>query len=72
MKRKATKNTRGPNSHEKDFQAWLKEQPCCLSGQNDVQVHHCAGSILYSLAALKLLTGVVEDTKPNLVSIISI
>ena len=29
MQRKATKNTRGPNSDEKAFQRWVKEHDCC-------------------------------------------
>lgn len=44
MQRKASKNTRGPNQAEKDFQGWLKQQPCCITGANGVQVHHCVGS----------------------------
>lgn len=44
MQRKATKNTRGPNQAEKDFQGWLKSQYCCVSGEYGVQVHHCKGA----------------------------
>lgn len=44
MQRKPTKNTRGPNKGEKDFQAWLKERPCCVSGKQGVSVHHMYGS----------------------------
>lgn len=44
MQRKATKNTRGPSKAEKDFQAWLKEQPCCIGGVGVTEVHHCKGS----------------------------
>jgi len=44
MQRRSTKQSRGPNQSEKDFQAWLKIQPCCITGRNDVQVHHCVGS----------------------------
>lgn len=44
MQRRTSKQTRGPNQHEKNFQAWLKERPCCITGRNDVIVHHCKGS----------------------------
>ena len=45
MQRKPTKNTRGPNAEEKRFQAWLKEQPCCVTGKSGPSiVHHCEGS----------------------------
>lgn len=44
MHRKSSKNTRGPNADEKAFQAWLKTQPCFITGQNNVQVHHCMGA----------------------------
>ena len=44
MQRKATKTTRGANSAEKEFQGWLKNQECCITGEHGVQVHHCKGS----------------------------
>ena len=45
MQRKPTKNTRGPNAEEKRFQAWLKEQPCCVTGKPGPSiVHHCEGA----------------------------
>ena len=44
MQRKSTKQSRGPNKAEKDFQAWLKHQPCCITGLQPVEVHHCVGS----------------------------
>lgn len=45
MRRKKTKNTRGPNQQEKDFQGWLKDRRiCCITGQNNVEVHHCKGA----------------------------
>jgi len=44
MQRRPTKNTRGPNQDEKDFQKWLKENNCCLSGLFHVHVHHCLGA----------------------------
>ena len=44
MQRKATKNTRGPSAEEKRFQGWLKEQPCAITGEIGVHVHHCVGS----------------------------
>lgn len=44
MMRKSTKGTRGPNKSEKDFQAWLKRQTCCVTGEYGVQVHHCKGA----------------------------
>jgi len=39
-----TKQTRGPNKIEKDFQGWLKYRPCCVSGREGVSVHHMCGS----------------------------
>ena len=39
-----TKQTRGPNKIEKDFQGWLKYRPCCVSGREGVSVHHMYGS----------------------------
>lgn len=45
MQRKATKNTRGPNAAEKDFQGWLKEQPCAYCGKDGPSiVDHARGS----------------------------
>lgn len=44
MHRKSSKNTRGPNADEKAFQAWLKIQSCAITGQSNVQVHHCKGA----------------------------
>jgi len=44
MQRKSSKQSRGANSEEKAFQAWLKEQPCAVTGNYGVHVHHCAGS----------------------------
>lgn len=45
MQRKPTKTTRGPNAEEKRFQAWLKEQPCCVTGKPGPSiVHHCEGA----------------------------
>lgn len=45
MQRNPTKNTRGPNVHEKKFQRWLKEQPCIVSGKAGPSiVHHCEGA----------------------------
>lgn len=45
MQRKPTKNTRGPNAEEKRFQAWLKGQPCCVTGKPGPSiVHHCEGA----------------------------
>lgn len=45
MQRKATKNTRGPNSDEKYFQGWLKEQDCVWCGcRGPSIVDHCRGS----------------------------
>lgn len=45
MKRKATKNTRGPNAIEKAFQAWLKEQPCAYCGKTGPSiVDHARGA----------------------------
>lgn len=46
MKRKATKNTRGPNTKEKHYQTWVKESmyciACCIT--RPVIFHHCEGS----------------------------
>ena len=45
MNRKPTKNTRGPNIHERRFQAWCKEQPCIVTGHPGPSiVHHCEGA----------------------------
>ena len=44
MKRKASKQSRGPNAAEKAFQGWIKQQRCCTCGNEPVHVHHCAGS----------------------------
>lgn len=44
MQRKASKTTRGANAAEKAFQAWLKQQPCCITSEIGVQVHHCKGA----------------------------
>ena len=44
MRRKSSKNTRGPNADEKAFQAWLKQQPCATGGHGITEVHHCKGS----------------------------
>lgn len=32
MRRKATKNTRGPSADERAYMAWCKQQPCCICG----------------------------------------
>lgn len=53
MQRKATKNTRGPNSDEKAYQAWLKEQPCVNCGAPGPSiVDHCEGSTFRNLKVL--------------------
>jgi len=44
MQRKSTKKTRGPNALEKDFQGWLKQRPCIITGRGPVEVHHCKGA----------------------------
>lgn len=44
MRRKATKNTRGPNNSEKAFAAWCKHRPCIVCGAWGVVVHHAMGS----------------------------
>jgi len=44
MQRKSTKNTRGPNQAEKNFQEWLKDKACCVTNDHGVQVHHCKGA----------------------------
>ena len=45
MKRKPTKNTRGPNADETRFQAWLKERPCIAEEVPGPSiVHHCEGA----------------------------
>ena len=45
MQRKPTKNTRGPNTDEKKFQGWLKEQPCVWCGNDGPSiVDHCKGA----------------------------
>lgn len=37
-------NQRLANKVEKDFQSWLKDRPCCVSGWTGVSVHHMYGS----------------------------
>lgn len=47
MQRKPSKNRngRGPNTDEKAFQAWLKEQPCVWCGcEGPSIVDHCKGA----------------------------
>jgi len=44
MQRRATRQSRAPNSIERRFQSWLKERPCVVTGEYGVQVHHCVGS----------------------------
>ncbi len=45
MQRKATKNTRGPNTAEKLFQGWLKEQGCSwCSQEGPCIVDHARGA----------------------------
>jgi len=47
MQRKPSKNRngRGPNSAEKAFQGWLKEQPCTWCGCDGPSiVDHCRGA----------------------------
>lgn len=44
MMRRASKNTRGPITEEREFQKWLKQQPCCVGTGGLVEVHHCKGS----------------------------
>lgn len=46
MRRKATKNTRGPNADEKRFQGWIKQWGVCIACLNcsPVICHHCEGA----------------------------
>jgi len=45
MQRKPTKNTRGPCLDEKQFQAWIKQQPCCWCGSESGSiVDHVKGA----------------------------
>jgi len=45
MQRKPTKNTRGPNSAEKQFQSWLKDQCCVWCGSESGSiVDHVRGA----------------------------
>lgn len=45
MQRKPTKNTRGPNSAERLFHGWLKEQPCVWRDNPGTSiVDHCEGA----------------------------
>ena len=45
MQRKSTKTTRGPNSKEKAFQGWIKQQPCCWCGsESGTIVDHIKGA----------------------------
>jgi len=53
MQRKPTKNTRGPNALEKEYQGWLKEQPCAYCGQEGPSiVDHAEGSCFKHLKTL--------------------
>lgn len=52
MQRKPTKQSRAANSDERAFQTWVKEQPCCVCGNEPVIVDHIWGS------AKKLYIGV--------------
>lgn len=42
--RRPNGKTRQANQSERNFQGWLKEHVCCVSGDNGVEVHHCEGS----------------------------
>lgn len=44
MQRRRKKGARLANAEEKKFQAYLKEQLCCVTGDYGVDVHHCKGS----------------------------
>lgn len=46
MRRKATKQSRGPNTAERQHLAWVKDRGVCAACGNDggVIAHHCAGS----------------------------
>jgi hypothetical protein len=44
MRRKTSKQSRSINKIEVKFLGWLKERPCCITGEYGVQVHHCVGS----------------------------
>ena len=47
MKRKATKNTRGPNADEKRYVKWIKEEKltCDACGRyGPLIAHHCEGA----------------------------
>lgn len=44
MRRKATKQSRGPNAEERRFMAYTKECDCIVCGNSPVIVDHCRGS----------------------------
>ena len=44
MQNKKSRQSPGPNSVEKAFLAWCKQQPSIVSGAIGVEVHHCVGS----------------------------
>lgn len=45
MQRKSSKNTRGPNAKERDFQRWVKEHGCCYCGNPGPSIFdHSRGS----------------------------
>jgi hypothetical protein len=45
MRRKPTRNTRGPNAYEKRFQGWLKEHACVwCNNPGPSIVDHCRGA----------------------------
>ncbi|MEE8289589.1 MAG: hypothetical protein V3R25_09270 [Nitrosomonadaceae bacterium] len=44
MQRPHSKNNPGPTKAERDFQGWVKQQNCCVTGAWGVHVHHCKGS----------------------------
>lgn len=71
MQRKPSKKTRGVNAAEKRFMAWVKEQPCIITGEHGVIVDHMYGSsfrhnrVLIGMWALLPLSPSVDSVKTN-------
>lgn len=71
MQRKPSKKTRGPNSAEKKFMAWVKQQPCIQSFEQPVIVDHMYGStfrhnkVLIGMWALLPLSEYCDKVKTN-------
>ena len=71
MQRSKSKKTRLPNSYEKRFMSWVKEQPCIQCGSSGVIVDHMYGSTfrhnrtLIGMWALLPLCPICDSVKTN-------